>query len=882
MPKTKVHVISHTHWDREWYFTTSRSTIYLIKHVKEVLETLENDPDFSYYLLDAQASLIEDYLKYCPEDEPRIQKLVTAGKLLTGPWYTQTDQLVISQESVVRNLYYGTEIAKKLGNYMKIGYVPDAFGQGGNLPQVYKQFGIERFLFWRGVADNRNPHTEFIWQGNDGTKMLANQLPFGYYYGGNIPEEQADILPYLNQQIGALEAKATTRHIYFPNGFDQAPLRKNLPELIKKFNEIDAVREYVLDSPEAFFDELEQDVQNLPVLTGELTQAKHSRIHKSIFSGRSDLKQQNNELENLLVNTVEPVLSISYSLGNRYPHGELAEIWKLLFENAAHDSIGGCNSDTTNRDVAHRYKLAKDKAENLLDLHMRLVSAKIPLTKEINLTVFNPLVYSTSQVIEVQVYLPGEDFSIKNEADQPLAYTIKDKVDVTEYVLNQTILLNPSKKIYLPKKVYLATLLVEVPNLPALGYQTLSLHLGETAGFSEEQLNADVDTLIENDYYKVELAPNNTVTITEKSSGKVYKDQAMYEENGDDGDSYNYSPPRNDQIIRSTEGQVVHSEIKKSAIEQTLTFTIELKVPQDLAERAAGLATGKMTVTTKIQLKKATPIIDFQTKIENHVTSHRLCVLFATGIASKVSTADQLFGTIQRPVRLPELDVWEAEKWEEIPNAIEPMQTYVALHEENVGAVVLTKGVREYEISGEKYDTIRLTLFRTFGFMGKENLVYRPGRASGESIVATPDAQLLGEINCHFGYYLFSDQSFDDAQIGKLSKEYHTTFPVYETADFLNGRLIYAYREEEKTNQPTYSVADFGAGDALVATVKKAEKEEALLVRFYNPYIEKIAKLPEWLVKEARQVLVDEETETPQKTTLQPCQFTTLLVEKQK
>lgn len=66
--KTKVHVIPHTHWDREWYFTTSRSKIYLAKQVKEVLETLENNEDFKYYLLDAQASLLDDYLKWYPED----------------------------------------------------------------------------------------------------------------------------------------------------------------------------------------------------------------------------------------------------------------------------------------------------------------------------------------------------------------------------------------------------------------------------------------------------------------------------------------------------------------------------------------------------------------------------------------------------------------------------------------------------------------------------------------------------------------------------------------------------------------------------------------------------------------------------------------------
>ncbi|WP_289756591.1 hypothetical protein, partial [Faecalibaculum rodentium] len=68
--------------------------------------------------------------------------------------------------------------------------------------------------------------------------------------------------------------------------------------------------------------------------------AKHSRIHKSIFSSRSDLKAENTAVQNYVANVLEPLLVISASLGNEYPKKTVEYIWKLLFENAAHDSIG--------------------------------------------------------------------------------------------------------------------------------------------------------------------------------------------------------------------------------------------------------------------------------------------------------------------------------------------------------------------------------------------------------------------------------------------------------------------------------------------------------------------------------------------------------------
>ena len=190
MKKNKVHVVPHSHWDREWYFTTSRSKIYLMKDFKDVLDTLERNSEFKYFMIDAQASLLDDYLKWSPKDEERIKSLVQKGKLIIGPWYTQTDQLVISGESIVRNLYYGIERCKEFGNYMRVGYVPDSFGQSAQMPQIYNGFGIKDSLFWRGVSDDMVDFTEFNWKGSDGTTAFAVQIPFGYYYGGNIPEDK--------------------------------------------------------------------------------------------------------------------------------------------------------------------------------------------------------------------------------------------------------------------------------------------------------------------------------------------------------------------------------------------------------------------------------------------------------------------------------------------------------------------------------------------------------------------------------------------------------------------------------------------------------------------------------------------------------------------
>ncbi|MBC8830390.1 alpha-mannosidase, partial [Escherichia coli] len=92
-------------------------------------------------------------------------------------------------------------------------------------------------------------------------------------------------------------------------------------------------------------------------------------------------------------------------------------------------------------------------------------------------TVFNPLPYEKSGVIKMTAYIPEDNFEIEDTQGNTLEYTILEKTDLTDYVLNQHIDLNPSKSIYLPEKVFLATMLVNVNSLPALGYDTIYFNL---------------------------------------------------------------------------------------------------------------------------------------------------------------------------------------------------------------------------------------------------------------------------------------------------------------------------------------------------------------------------------------------------------------------
>ncbi|HKN04151.1 MAG TPA: glycoside hydrolase family 38 C-terminal domain-containing protein, partial [Buttiauxella sp.] len=595
---------------------------------------------------------------------------------------------------------------------------------------------------------------------------------------------------------------------------------------------------------------------------------------KTIFSCRADLKLLNNEIESLLVNTLEPVLAISRSLGQVYPAKIIADIWKLMFYNAAHDSIGGCNSDDTNQDIFFRYKQARDLAVNLLELHTRLIAIRTPREHNYTFTIFNPLTNTAVPQVTFEAWLPGVPFTLRDAAGNALPYVIEQQIDLTRYVLNQTIRLNPGKPYHKPEKVYRSQITVNSCALPALGYTRWYLDFTTDGASQTVKENASV---IENTFYRLEVEENGLLTINHKSTGKRYERQMLLVENGDDGDSYNYSPPRGDLVVTS-EDCLVSACREMNSLNQSLLLEYVLNVPGNLEERAQGIATSAMKVAVRVALLHD-DMIRFAVELDNQTLSHRLCVHFATDILANVSYTDQLFGVVTRPVQLSNaLKVWEAENWHEKPISIEPMQSYVNLHDEKHGFTLHTNGVREYEIVGDNFDTISITLFRSFGYMGKENLLYRPGRASGESVVATPDAQLSGLLSFAFGWRIYSG-TFDEAQHARLTKSLLTSFPVYQDSDFLNGRLRFCLSDEPRTYPQEYSLLALpdGPEDALVSVVKCAEEGEGLICRFYNPTLNTTANIP--TLKNARYVMLDEVTPSQERVALKPNDVQTLYVE---
>ena len=361
-------IVTHTHWDREWYRPFQAFRYRLVDLVEQVLGTIERDPAFAGFLLDGQSVILEDVLAIRPDLEPRIRRAVEAGRLWIGPWYILPDEFLVSGEALLRNLMIGIRIARRFGGWMPIGYTPDPFGHVGQLPQILRGFGIETAVFQRGLDDQP---TLLEWEAPDGTRVFTVYLRDGYGNLAWIPEDAEALAVYLKAQALSLAPHTPVPMVLLMNGTDHLfphpqltrwlqAAQAHLPDLRLRHASLE-------DYVRAVRSALGENRRDLPVVRGELRSGKRHPVLPGVLSTRMWIKQRNATVQVWLERYAEPLLAFAYGICGLDRRPFLLEAWRLLLQNHFHDSICGTGVDEAHEDMKPRF----DHAEQIARLVSR-------------------------------------------------------------------------------------------------------------------------------------------------------------------------------------------------------------------------------------------------------------------------------------------------------------------------------------------------------------------------------------------------------------------------------------------------------------------------------------------------------------------------------
>ena len=273
---------------------------------------------------------------------------------------------------------------------MRVGYLPDMFGHVAQMPQILRAAGIETAVVWRGVPAAVDFH-RFVWEGIDGSSVVAEYLPGGYgnaAYIFDVPGP-VDLAPFEERFRPWFGSDPVLGMV----GTDHKPLVHEFSARVPDGATVGTLGEYLADAaPDGLF-----------LWRGELRSAARANLLPGVVSARIDLKAACARAERWLERYAEPLQAL-YG-GTDRPEPFLAQAWTRMFQNSAHDSICGCSTDDVSAQVLARYAEAEHIGRELAQRAVAQIAAEVPRGA---FAIVNPSPRERTDLVELEVVVPDE------------------------------------------------------------------------------------------------------------------------------------------------------------------------------------------------------------------------------------------------------------------------------------------------------------------------------------------------------------------------------------------------------------------------------------------------------------------------------------------
>jgi len=415
-----LHLVSHTHWDREWYQTFQQFRLKLVILVDGLLDILDHDSHYKHFMLDGQTIVLDDYLVMRPEMNKKLEKYIRSGRLIIGPWYILPDEFLVSPEATIRNLLQGDQTCRRFGPKMEIGYIPDPFGHIGQMPQILNGFGIHSAVFRRGLSSEP---CELWWQSPDGSKVFVSYLRDGYDNAAGLPTSDPSRFPVEVCRLrDSLKPYSNSPHLLLMQGTDHMQPPPETSQAIAAAKGYLGGDELIQSTLQQYISAVQASISHtqIPTVSGELRSPKRHHLLPGVLSTRMWIKQRNHSCETLLEKWAEPFSTFAQLVSSpnsdkliHQPDLILLHAWRLLMENHPHDSICGCSIDQVHDEMRSRFdqvdqigeEITRQSLSHLVDcINTKATGSGNAFA---TLIVFNPGLNNRTDLINCEITAPS-------------------------------------------------------------------------------------------------------------------------------------------------------------------------------------------------------------------------------------------------------------------------------------------------------------------------------------------------------------------------------------------------------------------------------------------------------------------------------------------
>ncbi len=784
-----IYLVPHTHYDAIWIFTKEDYFYINIDLIlKKVVDMLEKTDDYKFLL--EQVYLLEEVERRYPELFKKIVEFVKKGRIeIADGEYLMADTMLPQEETLIREILVGKRwIKEKFGVNVEVMWQADSFGLNAQLPQIYRKCGYKYVAFRRGCPENKP--SEFIWEGLDGTKIIAHFMPLGYRAGLNLNK--------LEESYVKLKRLAASNHILMPSGSGVTMPQEETSEVVKNWNTThDSIMK--IATPSEFFKEIEKIADRLPVRKGEMYCGKYSEIFPDTASSRIWIKKNLRKFENWLI-SFERFATINGILGGEDHSEEIKDCWKKVLFLAFHDVVPGTGMDAGYEEAKHFIGFLNTKLSYLTP---RVLKSIIELDSDGedygDIVVFNPLSWDVSNWVEVDLnFDEGQVYKIEGLKSG------EEEIDVEVIRFRR----------YEDESLSYARIGF-VANVPALGYKVYKIIERKPKKKTKNFIRI-IGNTIENRFFNVSFSPESGLIEVVKNGKKIFRGNEIVIES-EIGDLYYHKEElktpiktENGEGIRYGSFRVKSFWIEKSPLRRVINIETDyysLRWPYRLIDKLRPMIWRHRYVSfrKKIVVYRDLPRIDFITVVDNRHPRIRLRVRFRTDIRVPEYVCETQFGAITRKTNQY---YFKPKDWVEKPSGVFPSLRWIDYSDGEKGLTVINRGNPENEVrNGDIY----ITLLRSVDMLSD---------GSAGPAIPVPDARELKK-------YVFSYAVHPHEGDWRSAKSYKHGYEF-------NYDLIALQLPRARKYRMSRSFLSIEPDNVILTALKRSEDNDGIIIRFYE------------------------------------------------
>lgn len=279
----RCRLTGHAHIDLVWLWTEKAAESKAVHTFATANRLMEEYPEFRFgYSQPASYRAVE---RRAPKLMEAVRERIRQKRWEpVGAAEVESDTQIACGEALARSLLLGQDGFRDLqGKPSEVLWLPDVFGYSAALPQILSQTGVKYFfttkLSWGAVS--LFPHSSFIWQGPDGSEILAHVSQGLGYNSHLLPQEM---------RKAAREYRQADVHgeTLVPCGFGDGGggVTPEMCERARRLADLAGVPQSAWGRIDGFFAGLEEVRGRLPAYRGEL----YLQYHRGVLTTHGDLK----------------------------------------------------------------------------------------------------------------------------------------------------------------------------------------------------------------------------------------------------------------------------------------------------------------------------------------------------------------------------------------------------------------------------------------------------------------------------------------------------------------------------------------------------------------------------------------------------------------